>query len=970
MASRLDQLSEGELEHIEQSRVRAGGRAERRELLTELCVSLIFVVAATAMALLFGRERGGFGMLAWTAALCAVVAQIEFEVGEGHTRPIQLVFVPMLLLLPAGLVPLAVVLAHLPAPLVKIARREVPPQRLLMPIADSSFSLAPTLVLAVVGLPDQLWPAAAVCLIALAAMMLSDLAVSSLRMRVGLGMDPRAELRGFAWVFVVDFCLAPIGFFAALAASAHPVVLAGVLPIAGLLAIFARERRGRINNAMALQQVAQESRDRLQSIVQNSSDCILIVGADANLTTLTGSVQPIFGRDWPAAEGQPLLERVHPQDAALVGAFLDAVSAKPADEPQEAEWRMRYADGSYRHIAAAATNLLGDARVAGIVITARDVEDRKAFEEQLRHRAFHDSLTGLANRALFYDRIEHALSRGARVDAQVAVLFVDLDDFKAANDARGHAEGDRLLQEVARRLTACLRSADTAARLGGDEFGALIESVTDTTSVLATAARVLDAFAEPIELGGGPVTVSASIGMAISTQHDRGVEEFLRKADLAMYEAKRNGKRRAELYHQGLEGVAGPDGPRGQWFARNDEQRAEIEDVLADPAGLTIVFQPIMDLRTGRVAGYESLSRFNREPRRGPDLWFAQAHRCGLGYDLEAKAIAAALATPGRPDGSYLTFNLSPSSLLSDAVLRALPERLEGFVVEITENELVADDPAITDALADLRIRGARLAVDDTGAGYAGLTHVMRLQPDIIKLDRALTTDVDSDPAKAPLISSFVRYARDIDADVCAEGIETLQELECLAGLDVAYGQGYVIARPSPPWTPVAPEATAACLQSFQTTLADADDTPSRADHDRRLEILIRRLAAITTQPEFEDCLLSLAEELQTDHVSLVGPNPDQSLATQLLIDDPSADEDALLALRARGYGSRLTLPIRYGQDLVGHLEAYAYGTRPWSRFQLGRARTICHQLGPILAPERVPNVHWWDHTVREHARR
>ena len=147
-----------------------------------------------------------------------------------------------------------------------------------------------------------------------------------------------------------------------------------------------------------------------------------------------------------------------------------------------------------------------------------------------------------------------------------------------------------------------------------------------------------------------------------------------------------------------------------------------------------------------------------------------------------------------------------------------LPDRLDDLVIEITENELVSGDPAIDDAIADLRARGARLAVDDTGAGYAGLTHVMRLQPDIIKLDRALTTGVDTDPAKAALISSFVRYARDIDATVCAEGVETLHELERLADLDVAYGQGYGIARPAAPWAAVAPEATAACLRSFDAT--------------------------------------------------------------------------------------------------------------------------------------------------------
>ena len=218
-------------------------------------------------------------------------------------------------------------------------------------------------------------------------------------------------------------------------------------------------------------------------------------------------------------------------------------------------------------------------------------------------------------------------------------------------------------------------------------------------------------------------------------------------------------------------------------------------------------------------------------------------------------------------------------------------------MIEITENELVSGDPAILDALADLRARGARLAVDDTGAGYAGLTHVMRLQPDIIKLDRALTTGVDLDPAKAPLISSFVRYARDIDADVCAEGVETLAELERLADLDVAYGQGYGIARPAAPWVAVAPEATAACLHSFQATLADSEHA-GEADHDRRLELLARRLAAVTTPAELEACLAPLAAELQADEVRLAGA--DAVRATQLLADDPHADPSRRRAARAR----------------------------------------------------------------------
>ena len=256
------------------------------------------------MAIFLPHDGAGLMTAAWLAVICAVLVRIEFEVGEGRTHPLQLAFVPMLLLLSPGAIPLVVVCAHLAAMIPKVVRQRLPARRLLLSVADSSFSLAPALVIVVAGRPDGVWSAAALCTAAIGALMLSDLAISSLRMRVGLGMDPRAELRGFAWVYLVDLCLAPIGFVAALAGRAHPAVLVAVLPLAGLLAIFARERRGRIENALELQRLAQEGRDRLQSIVQNSSDLIAILDRDGAMRTLTGSVAPIFGPDWEAAQGE------------------------------------------------------------------------------------------------------------------------------------------------------------------------------------------------------------------------------------------------------------------------------------------------------------------------------------------------------------------------------------------------------------------------------------------------------------------------------------------------------------------------------------------------------------------------------------------------------------------------------------------------------------------------------------------
>jgi GAF domain-containing protein len=224
--------------------------------------------------------------------------------------------------------------------------------------------------------------------------------------------------------------------------------------------------------------------------------------------------------------------------------------------------------------------------------------------------------------------------------------------------------------------------------------------------------------------------------------------------------------------------------------------------------------------------------------------------------------------------------------------------------------------------------------VDDIGAGYAGLTHVMRLQPDMLKLDRALTTGVQDDPAKAALIGSFVRYASEIGATVCAEGVETLEELRRLADLDVGYGQGYGIARPSPPWADAAEDAAAACLQAFTAALADSEELPLR-------------LAGARSAAELDALLVPVAAELGAGALRVTAA--DGAPAAQLLVDDPAADPAAAAALRAAGFAARLSLPIPSGDQVVGRLELLAREPRPWSRAQVGRARRLCHQLGPVL---------------------
>ena len=971
------------LEVIHDARERAVLGADRREHATEAVAAFALLAVAVAMALFLPHGPVPTGTAAWLAGLYIVLYQVEFDVGEGRTRPVQLVLMPMLILLPAPVVPLLIAAAQVLARLPAIATRRERIDSTLPAAADAWFTVAPALVIGIWGLPGGLWQPAVVLCLAVAGQVGVDFLVATLRLRWGLGMGVRDQLSGFAWVYLVDVLLTPVAVMAAVVGRIDALYVAAVLPLAALLAVFARERRGRIENALELHHVAAESEQRLQSIVQNSSDLIAILAADGTIRTLTGSVEVVFGSDWQSAIGTRLLDRVHPDDAALLSAFLERVAGQKSGGSQALDWRIQRADGSFGYVETVATNLLDDERLQGVVLTARDVDERKAFEEQLRHRAFHDPLTQLANRALFYDRIEHALSRKARDDQRVSVLFLDLDDFKVINDELGHAVGDELLVDVSRRLRACLRSADTAARLGGDEFGVLLEAVSGPNEPVQAAERIMAAFSEPFTVHGEQIDVALSIGLTVSQPGDPNVDELLRQADLAMYTAKRHGKRRWQLYDSQLTFVAvdgnAEEPDRATWFQRGAEQREEILSLLRRPDALTAAFQPILDLRTGLVAGYEALARFSAPEMRPPNAWFAQAHRCGLGYELEARAVATALAVAGRPAGTYLTLNLSPSALTSQAVQAVLPADLTDLVIEITENELLTDDPGFEAALRDVRARGGRIAVDDAGAGYAGLKHVMRLAPDLIKLDRSLVAGVHEDPARGALISSFVRFARDSDATVCAEGIETLEDLARLADLDVTFGQGYVIARPAPPWSPAAPDASQTCATSFTVSLAK---DPSDATGDLRehaLERIVTRLSRATDHLQLVEAMEPIAAELRADHVVVLrrpaGTDELHVLTTgarsaaadsdggaratlesgqilQVLAGDPMASPGETAMLAARGFRSLLRLPIVCEAETVGILEAYSRADRPWSRFDIRRARIIAHQLAAAL--ERI----------------
>ena len=427
--------------------------------------------------------------------------------------------------------------------------------------------------------------------------------------------------------------------------------------------------------------------------------------------------------------------------------------------------------------------------------------------ERLKLAAATDSLTGLANHRYFHERLRTQLQEARDNGLPMAVAAIDIDCFKRVNDDRGHALGDEALRLVARALEKAVRGSDLVARIGGDDFMLILDGADSAYARDVTErarAAVMRAMPEEIEL-------TASAGFVCYPDHGNDEANLSELASSALDVAKRQGGDQTRKY----------DPDQVSAIPTIKQQRREIDELLAQPNPITPVFQPLVDLATGRTLGYEALSRFNSEIKRSPDVWFNQAQACGRSLQLEVAAIKAALTAPNRPPGSYLSLNFSPSAISSSKILSVLPEDLSSIVIEVTEHELAAEDGALEEGLNRLRARGARIAVDDCGAGYAGLKQLMRAQPDVIKLDRSLIEGIHSDKAKSALVEFFVMFARRVGAAVCSEGIETVDELRALVNMGVNYGQGYLLGRPAEPWKPVSDEiARALATGALRTHVA------------------------------------------------------------------------------------------------------------------------------------------------------
>jgi diguanylate cyclase (GGDEF)-like protein len=425
------------------------------------------------------------------------------------------------------------------------------------------------------------------------------------------------------------------------------------------------------------------------------------------------------------------------------------------------------------------------------------------LQEQLSHQAFHDSLTDLANRSLFSDRIDHALLRRSRTGKPVAVLFIDLDDFKAVNDTLGHSAGDQLLIGVAERLRNALRRPDTAARLGGDEFAVLIEDIDAPAEAEAVAERIFAALVEPFAIAGQSVTVHASIGVAVSDDATDSASRLMRHADVAMYAAKSAGKHRHVLFISGME---------TEIVARH-RLRADLEHaIVADEFG--VHYQPIFDMSDGRFVANEALVRW-RHPTRGmvaPDDFISTAEETGVILALGTQVLRAACAETRRWQETYpsdqplwVSVNISARQLQQpDFVAEVLDTVSESglapssLVLELTESMVLEDANAGTsiEKLVALKRSGIRIAIDDFGTGYSSLSYLRRLPVDILKIAKPFVDDLHNSEDEGDFARAIVGIGNALRLTMIAEGIETTEQLVTLRDLGCHLGQGYHLSHP------------------------------------------------------------------------------------------------------------------------------------------------------------------------------
>ncbi len=553
-----------------------------------------------------------------------------------------------------------------------------------------------------------------------------------------------------------------------------------------------------VTNRWAAERDLRTSEERYRSIVENAHEGISILDGKGRFTFANKGAADLLGRDVSMLKGM--------EASLFLGSSFNWTPTDP-EKPETAQYEVttiRPDGSSVNLLISTAPILLSSSREAGSLCMMSDLSVLRQAEEKLAHLALHDALTGLPNRILLMDRIDHALAYRSRQKGMVVVLFCDLDGFKEVNDSFGHYVGDEVLKVVSLRLRAAVRPTDTLARIGGDEFVALCQGVIDESAAFAIASRILAAVTQPLEVAGQEITLSVSVGVAFAFSTDTGdAGELLRNADAAMYLAKQRGRNRAELFDEQLRQVA-------------TERLSLISDLrhATERGELRLHYQPVFSLDGEQLRGVEALVRW-QHPEHGllfPDSFIPAAETANLigeigSWVLSEACRQAAMWTHAGPNGAplHMAVNVSARQLaqgsgLVQLVADALADaRIDPatLVLEVTESVLMDDAEAALAILTELKGHvGVQLAIDDFGTGYSSLVYLKRFPVDELKVDRSFVSGLGTNPDDAAIVASVVSLARAVGLVAIAEGVETAEQLAALQELGCALGQGYLWSRP------------------------------------------------------------------------------------------------------------------------------------------------------------------------------
>jgi diguanylate cyclase (GGDEF)-like protein/PAS domain S-box-containing protein len=539
-----------------------------------------------------------------------------------------------------------------------------------------------------------------------------------------------------------------------------------------------------------------------RSLVQNSSDVLTVVDADGIVRYQSPAMTRVFGHDPALLVGTPVSYLMRPTDALRLEELMAEARATPR-ATYTMEFALWHREGRWCDTETTITSLLDDHDIRGLVLNTRDISERKQLEDALTHQAFHDTLTGLANRALFQDRVGHALEN-SRGHATVSVLFLDLDGFKGVNDTQGHAVGDVLLGLVAERLKHCIRPSDTVARLGGDEFAVLVEDPDSIRAAVWVAERIVATVGQPFLLDGRELSIGVSVGIAANSTGLETDDVLLRNADVAMYRAKARRDGGWVRFESGMRDAL--------------VEKLELENDLKLALGrsqLAVYYQPTVELARGVVVGAEALLRWHHPVRGmiGPEGFIRLAEESGLIVAIGEFVLREACRAGARwqvwaPAGQYfhVAVNISARQVspeLVDTVRAALEDSglpPGALILEVTENILVERTEEILELLHRLKALGVRLAIDDFGTGYSSLSYLSRFPVDILKIDRSFVEAVSVEGSEqGELARTILHLGQSMHLSTVAEGIETQEQYAALRSMGCDYGQGYLFARPLPP---------------------------------------------------------------------------------------------------------------------------------------------------------------------------